>query len=75
LLTILLGLAYTAFSEWLNIVVRAAWAYSDLMPVFPVFGFKVGLSPVLQWVVVPLVAAGRARNSGQEVTMPHYVRR
>jgi hypothetical protein len=55
-LTIALGIGYTIFSEWLNIVVRAAWAYSDLMPVLPVLGFHVGLSPLLQWVVVPLVA-------------------
>lgn len=54
-LTILFGVAYTTFSEWLNIVIRAAWAYSDLMPVLSVFGFDVGLSPLLQWIVVPLI--------------------
>src|SRR4051794_8551535 len=55
-LTILIGVAYTIFSEWLNIVFRAAWAYSDLMPVLPVFGFDVGLSPLFQWLVIPVVA-------------------
>ena len=55
-LTIVLGIAYTTFSEWLNIIVRAAWAYSDLMPVLPIFGFPVGLSPLMQWIVVPLSA-------------------
>jgi hypothetical protein len=55
-ITLLLGLAYTAISEWLNIVVRAAWAYSDLMPVVSVLGFEVGLSPLLQWIAVPLLA-------------------
>jgi hypothetical protein len=54
--TVILGVAYTAFSEWLNVVARAAWAYSDLMPVVSVFGFDVGLSPLLQWVLVPLLA-------------------
>ena len=53
-LTLLFGLAYTLFSEWLNIVIRAAWAYSDLMPIIPVL--DAGLSPVLQWIVIPLVA-------------------
>lgn len=46
------GLAYTMFSEWLNIEVREAWAYRELMPVIPVL--DAGLSPVLQWIVVPL---------------------
>jgi hypothetical protein len=53
-LTVVFGLGYTLFSEWLNIVIRAAWAYSDLMPIIPVL--DAGLSPVLQWIVIPLVA-------------------
>ena len=60
-LTIAIGVAYTLFSEWLNIVVRAAWAYSDLMPVIPVFGFQVGLSPLMQWIVIPTAALLWAR--------------
>lgn len=56
LVTLLLGVGYTIFSEWLNIVVRQAWAYSDLMPVIPLAGFQVGLTPVLQWIIVPLAA-------------------
>lgn len=51
-LTVIFGLAYTLFSEWLNIEVREAWAYSDLMPVIPII--DAGLSPVLQWIVIPL---------------------
>lgn len=51
-LTLVFGLAYTLFSEWLNIEVREAWAYSDLMPVIPII--DAGLSPVLQWIVIPL---------------------
>ena len=62
-LTIALGVSYTVFSEWLNVVVRSAWAYSDLMPVLPLFGFKVGLFPLLQWIVLPLLAFGCARRS------------
>ncbi len=53
ILTIAFGLAYTAFSEWLNVFVRAAWAYSDWMPIVSVAGLKIGLSPLLQWIVVP----------------------
>lgn len=51
-LTVAFGLGYTVFSEWLNIEVRKAWAYRDLMPVIPVI--DAGLSPVLQWIIVPL---------------------
>ena len=54
LATILLGLGYTVFSEWLNIEVREAWAYRDLMPVIPVI--DAGLSPIAQWIVLPIIA-------------------
>jgi hypothetical protein len=60
-LTIGFGVAYTVFSERLNIVVRQTWAYSDFMPVVPVIG--TGLSPLLQWVVVPLLALRFAHRS------------
>jgi hypothetical protein len=60
MLTIVFGLAYTAFSEWLNIEIREAWAYRDLMPVIPVI--DAGLSPLLQWIVIPLVAFWWARR-------------
>jgi hypothetical protein len=56
ILTIVLGVGYTAFSEWLNVVVRAAWSYSELMPQLSLFGLNIGLSPLLQWIVVPAAA-------------------
>ena len=52
--TLAVGIGYTIYSEWLNTVVRKSWAYSDLMPVLPLIG--TGLSPLLQWTVVPLAA-------------------
>ena len=52
--TVVFGVCYTVFSEWLNIEVRGSWAYSDLMPVVPVI--DTGLSPLLQWIVIPLAA-------------------
>jgi len=51
-LTIILGIAYTTFSEWHNVSIRQSWAYSDLMPV--VRGIGTGLSPVAQWIFLPL---------------------
>jgi hypothetical protein len=56
------GFAYTMFSEWLNIVVRASWAYSDLMPVLSVFGLRVGLSPIARWLFLPLGSLLLARR-------------
>lgn len=52
-LTVVLAVSYTLLSEWLN-VDQGSWAYSSLMPVLPWIG--VGLAPVMQWVIVPLVA-------------------
>lgn len=54
LLAVGLGVSYTVFSEWLNIVIRAAWAYRDIMPVVPLL--DAGLTPLLQWMVVPSLA-------------------
>ena len=50
------GVAYTVFSEWRNVTAHSAWAYSDWMPVMSAFGLRVGLSPLLQWIVVPVAA-------------------
>jgi len=57
--TVALGVAYTIFSEWLNIVVRQSWAYSELMPVVPVL--DVGLSPLGQWLIIPIAGFWWAR--------------
>jgi hypothetical protein len=59
-LTVAIGLSYTVFSEWLNIEIREAWAYRDIMPVVPLI--DAGLSPVMQWVAVPLAAFWWARR-------------
>jgi hypothetical protein len=50
---LMLGVVYTVYSEWLNVHVRESWSYSDLMPLLPPFG--TGLTPLLQWVAVPLM--------------------
>ncbi|CTQ34526.1 hypothetical protein [Jannaschia rubra] len=58
------GVGYTIFSEWLNIVIRAAWAYRDIMPVVPVI--DAGLTPLLQWIVVPMAAYFAAIGTASE---------
>ncbi len=60
-LTIGLGIAYTFFSEWLNVSIRQSWAYSDLMPVVPIIG--TGISPVAQWIFLPLFGLLLARKN------------
>ena len=56
LFTALAGLAYTAFSEWLNVAVLQTWAYSPRMPVIELVGVRLGASPLLQWTVLPPLA-------------------
>jgi hypothetical protein len=53
-LTVAFAVPYTVFSEWLNTEVRGSWAYSELMPVVPVL--DAGLSPLGQWIVIPIAA-------------------
>jgi hypothetical protein len=47
----LLGLCYTAYSEWGHAVLLRYWRYSALMPVVP--GLGIGVFPLLQWIVIP----------------------
>lgn len=61
-LSVVFGVGYTAFSEWLNIVVRQSWAYSSLMPVVPII--DTGLSPIAQWIVIPMTGFWWARRAG-----------
>lgn len=60
LTTIVLALCYTVFSEWLNTEVRGSWTYRETMPRVP--GLGIGLTPVLQWIVVPGLAFSWARS-------------
>ncbi len=62
LVALIVGIAYAVFSEWLNMVARASWAYSPLMPVVPLI--NTGLSPLLQWIVIPAAAFYVARRAG-----------
>ena len=51
---IALGAAYAVFSEWLNVEIRRTWSYTAAMPVVPFL--STGLTPLLQWLVVPGLA-------------------
>ena len=60
-IAIVIGLAYTGFSEWLNVHVRHTWTYAPLMPILPIAG-GLDLSPLLQWLVVPSLAIWTVRR-------------
>lgn len=60
-LTTVLGAAYTVYSEWINTQVLANWAYAEAMPVLGPAG--TGLSPLLQWLILPPLAFWWAARS------------
>jgi hypothetical protein len=45
-------LVYTAFSEWANTRLWEGWGYGPGMPTI----FGLGLTPLLQWIVLPPLA-------------------
>ncbi len=59
-----LGVASTIMLEWVNVDVLRNWAYSPSMPTLPILG--TGLSPLLQWFVLPPLAFVLARPHGSE---------
>jgi hypothetical protein len=56
LILVVAGVGYTAYSEWHNTMLRPAWAYSPLMPVVRLGQIVLGLSPLLQWLLLPPLA-------------------
>lgn len=50
---LLVGLAVTVVLEYIYTQVTHRWTYSEMMPLVP--PFNTGLSPLLQWVFVPLL--------------------
>lgn len=63
--TVVVSLAYTIFSEWLNTEIRGSWAYDELMPALLLIG--TGVSPLAQWIVIPTLAFRWARPSKDAV--------
>ena len=52
------AVGFTAWSEWYNVYRAGSWGYTASMPLI----FGIGLSPLLQWLILPpaLVLAYRA---------------
>jgi hypothetical protein len=62
-LAVLVGVAYTVFSEWMNIAWLGSWSYAESMPTLELAGFELGLTPLAQWLVVPPAALYLARST------------
>ena len=45
------AMAFTAWSEWYNVYRAGNWGYTASMPMI----FGIGLSPLLQWLIIPPV--------------------
>lgn len=60
LLVISLGILGTIAGESLNVAVFRTWAYAEIMPIIPLI--DVGLSPVAQWLAIPLAALWWSRR-------------
>jgi hypothetical protein len=50
---IMIGVIATVISERVNVYLFKSWSYSALMPLVP--WLKVGLTPSLQWMILPPV--------------------
>ncbi len=54
------AMAFTAWSEWYNVYRAGSWGYTTSMPML----FGIGLSPLLQWLILPPVMVGAYRMLG-----------
>ena len=52
------ALAFTTWSEWYNVYRAGSWGYAASMPTI----FGIGLSPLLQWMILPAVMVGAYRR-------------
>lgn len=43
------AMAFTVWSEWFNVYEIGSWSYTSRMPMI----FGIGLSPLLQWLILP----------------------
>ena len=57
---VVVGIVLTVGFEYYYTNISLRWTYSDLMPLVPPFG--TGLSPLLQWLVVPLLVVWLTRR-------------
>ena len=54
------AMAFTAWSEWYNVYRTGNWRYAASMPMI----LGIGVSPLLQWLILPPVMVGAYRRLG-----------
>jgi hypothetical protein len=64
------AMAFAAGSEWYNVYRVGNWGYTASMPMI----FGIGLSPLMQWLILPPVMVGAYRTLGAVLFGPHYGR-
>lgn len=64
------GLAYTAFSEWLNTGILGSWAYTAWMSTLPLIG--AGLVPLMQWLTRMAASKGVASVGVDSRNLPAW---
>ena len=62
-IAVISAMAYTAWSEWYNVYRTGAWGYTPDMPTI----YGIGLSPLLQWLIVPPVMLVAYRALARQV--------
>lgn len=62
------GLLVTIGLEYLSTEMTSRWTYGGAMPLLPVIG--TGLSPILQWVFVPILVLWYMRRLAPEAVRP-----
>lgn len=50
---IMIGMIATVISERVSVHIYRSWSYNKLMPIIP--WLKIGLTPFLQWMIIPPV--------------------
>ena len=65
-------MSYTALSEWTNTTIRLSWQYSSLMPLVDIGKVSIGVSPLMQWLILPPLALYLARRSQGLDTVRRY---
>lgn len=61
-----IGLLATVGLEFLHTQVTGRWTYDGVMPLLPILG--TGLSPILQWVFVPMFVLWYMRRLSPRIT-------
>jgi hypothetical protein len=62
------GTGYTVFSEWMNVTLLRSWTYADTMPTIALGGFEMGVTPLLQWLLLPALALVLSRRAASSLS-------